>query len=124
MSREPWIIAGGGIAGLAAAIAVAPEPALLLEHASAFEEVGAGLQLGPNAVRALRTIGAWDAVEPYALSPPEIHMRDAVTGALLKRLLLKGDFERTFGAPYRVIYRPDLHAALLERARAESPKRT
>ena len=119
MSQEPWIIAGGGIAGLAAAIAVAPAPALLLERDATFEEVGAGLQLGPNAVRALRTIGAWDAVEPYALSPPEIHIRDAITGALLKRLRLKGDFEKAFGAPYRVIYRPDLHAALLACARAD-----
>jgi len=113
----PYIIAGGGISGLATALALAPADTLLLERAAAFEEVGAGLQLGPNAVRALQKFGAWDAVEPFASSPPEIHIWDGLSGKLLKRLQLKGTFEKRFGAPYRVIHRADLHAALLSVAR-------
>jgi len=117
MGTTPYIIAGGGISGLATALALAPAATLLLERAAAFEEVGAGLQLGPNAVRALQKLGAWDAVEPFASSPPEIHIRDGLTGKLLKRLQLKERFEKRFGAPYRVIHRADLHAALLSVAR-------
>lgn len=119
MAEEPYIIAGGGIAGLATALALAPAPTLLLERAAAFEEVGAGLQLGPNAVRALRKLGAWDAVEPFATSPPEIHIREGHSGKLLKRLPLGGSFQRTFGAPYRVAHRAQLHAALLAVARGK-----
>lgn len=113
MGTTPYIIAGGGITGLATALALAPATTLLLERASAFEEVGAGLQLGPNAVRALQKLGAWDAVKPFANSPPEIHIWDGLSGKLLKRIQLKESFEKRFGAPYRVIHRADLHAALL-----------
>lgn len=107
------IIAGGGIAGLASALALGRHDALILEQAAAFSAIGAGLQLGPNAVRALQKLGAWDAVEPITSSPPEIHMRDGVTGKLLKRLPLGADFQNRYGAPYRVAHRADLHAALL-----------
>ncbi len=117
MDAAPYIIAGGGIAGLATALALAPAPTLMLERAIAFEEVGAGLQLGPNAVRALQKLGAWAAVEPFSSSPPEIHIWDGLSGKLLKRLQLKDSFEKRFGAPYRVIHRADLHAALLSVAR-------
>ena len=107
------IIAGGGIAGLASALALGRHDALILEQAEAFSSIGAGLQLGPNAVRALQKLGAWDAVEPITSSPPEIHMRDGVSGKLLKRLQLGKNFESRYGAPYRVAHRADLHAALL-----------
>jgi 2-polyprenyl-6-methoxyphenol hydroxylase-like FAD-dependent oxidoreductase len=117
MAEAPFIVAGGGIAGLATALAMAPAPVLVLERAPAFEEVGAGLQLGPNAVRALQELGAWDAVEPFTSAPPEIHIRDGLTGQVLKRLRLKGNFEKKFGVPYRVVHRSDLHQALLSVAR-------
>jgi salicylate hydroxylase len=107
------IIAGGGIAGLASALALGGHDALILEQAEAFSAIGAGLQLGPNAVRALQKLGAWDAVEPITSSPPEIHLRDGLTGKLLKRLPLGAIFENRYGAPYRVAHRADLHAALL-----------
>ncbi len=107
------IIAGGGIAGLASALALGSHDAVILEQAEAFSTIGAGLQLGPNAVRALQKLGAWDAVEPVTSSPTEIHMRDGLTGKLLKRLPLGTAFEQRYGAPYRVTHRADLHAALL-----------
>jgi salicylate hydroxylase len=113
MDTAPYIIAGGGISGLAAALALAPAPTLILEKSRVFEEVGAGLQLGPNAVRALQKLGAWDAVEPFTNSPLEIHIWDGLSGKRLKRIRLGGEFEKRYSAPYRVIHRADLHAALL-----------
>jgi salicylate hydroxylase len=113
MHTPPIIIAGGGIAGLASALAVGGHDALILEQSQTFSEIGAGLQLGPNAVRALQKLGAWDAVQPITSSPPEIHMWDGVSGKRFKRLPLGADFENRFGAPYRAAHRADLHAALL-----------
>ena len=122
MKKPPILIAGGGIAGLAASLALAKtgQASLILEQVIQFEAVGQGLQLGPNAVRALQALNAWDAVEPITSSPPEIHIRDGVSGRLLKRLALGRNFERRFGAPYRVAHRADLHAALLDCARDRS----
>ncbi len=113
-------IIGGGIAGLAAAIAMARrgKDVVVYEKAPQFEEVGAGLQLGPNAVRALQALGAWDAVEPITYAPPAIRIHNAKTGKLLKKLDLGLNFEKRFGQPYRVAHRADLHTALLSAARA------
>jgi salicylate hydroxylase len=112
VTEKPIIIAGAGIAGLAAALAARDREVLILEQAQAFEPVGAGIQLGPNAVAALQILGAWDAVAPFTNSPPEIHIRDGVSGQLLKRLKLGTNFERRFGAPYRTAHRADLHRVL------------
>lgn len=120
VNQQPILIAGGGIAGLAAALAVAAagRTARVFERASAFEEVGAGLQLGPNAVRALQRIGAWEAVSAVASAPPAIIMRKAVSGKLVRRIRLAGVFDEMFKAPYRVAHRADLHGALLAATRA------
>ncbi|MCA0432683.1 MAG: FAD-dependent monooxygenase [Proteobacteria bacterium] len=119
MDTSRPFIAGGGIAGLAAALACARHgEVVLLERDAAFSEFGAGLQLGPNAVRALQAIGAWDAVEPITYSPASILIRDGVSGRLLRHIPLGDAFERQFGAPYRVAHRADLHAALLAAARS------
>ncbi len=123
MDISPTIIVGGGIAGLAAALALGKRDCLILEQAPAFANVGAGLQLGPNAVRALQKLGAWEAVESITSSPPEIHMRDGVSGKLLKRLILGENFINRFGAPYRVAHRADLHSALLKVVKANPQTR-
>ena len=65
----------------------------ILEKAPHFEEVGAGLQLGPNAVRALQHLGAWDAVAPHCVSPAEIQVRDGLSGNILQRIPLGSEFE-------------------------------
>ena len=121
MADSPFLIAGGGIAGLAAGLGLARigKPARILEKASAFEEVGAGLQLGPNAVCALQWLGAWDAVAPHCVAPAEIHVRDGLSGNILQRLPLGANFEKKFGAPYRVAHRADLLNGLLESARSK-----
>ncbi len=121
MDQRPFLIAGGGIAGLAAGLGLARtgRAAAIFEQAAAFETVGAGLQMSPNAVRALQWLGAWQAVEPHCVIPDEIHVRDGVRGTLLQRVRLGKPFEERHGAPYRVAHRADLLNALLAAARAD-----
>lgn len=118
MSERQIIVAGGGIGGLAAALACARagRQSLVLERTQAFEEVGAGLQIGPNAVRALEALEAWQEVARIVSAPPDILMHDASTGALVRRIALGDTFVTRFGAPYRVAHRADLHASLLASA--------
>ena len=119
MIDQPFLIAGGGIAGLAAALSLSGvgRSVRLFEQAAGFEEVGAGLQMSPNGVAALKAIGAWDAIEPACVIPSEIHLRDGVSGALLQRTRLGKPFEEHYGAPYRVCHRADLLAGLVSAAR-------
>jgi 2-polyprenyl-6-methoxyphenol hydroxylase-like FAD-dependent oxidoreductase len=118
MANLPILIAGGGLAGLATAIGLAGQgiDVQVLERSKDFNETGAGLQVGPNAVRALRAIGAWEAVENIVHLPPAILVRDGRNGHVLENVRLDG-FARMFGAPYGVARRAALHAGLLQRAR-------
>lgn len=119
MKELPILVAGGGIAGLAAALSLA-RPGIhvrLFEQAPEFAEVGAGLQMSPNGVRALMALGAWEHVEDSCVIPAEIHMRDGRSGRLLQRITLGKRFEADFGAPYRVCHRADLLTGLLTAAR-------
>lgn len=108
------LIAGGGIAGMAAALALARAgwEVELFEQAPALGEVGAGLQLGPNATRVLRWLGVLDAVAPRAVRPEAAELRDGESGRLLFRLPLGAAAEARWGAPYLVAHRADLHSAL------------
>ena len=114
------VIAGGGIAGIAAALALARAGriAIVCERAAAFAEAGAGVQLGPNAVRALKALGAWDAVAPHCFAPAAIIIRDGLSGRVLKRVGLGAGFAQRFGEAYRVIHRADLLSGLMAAARA------
>jgi salicylate hydroxylase len=111
-------IIGGGIAGLATAIALGKigKQAAVYERADEFREVGAGLQIGPNAVSALKQLGAFEALEPTLFSPQNIRIMDGLTGKGLTTLPLGNHFVDYFGQPYRVAHRADLLAALLETA--------
>jgi salicylate hydroxylase len=113
-------IAGAGIAGLASAIALARtgHQVSVHEQAARIDEVGAGLQLGPNAVRALQALGVWQRLEPVTVAPGAIHVHDATSNATLSMLRLGEPFERRFGTPYRVAHRADLLNALKTEAAA------
>ncbi|HSW17515.1 MAG TPA: FAD-dependent monooxygenase [Ramlibacter sp.] len=112
------LIAGGGIGGLAAAVAArrAGWEARVFEQAPAFSEVGAGLQLGPNATRVLRAWGLLEAARPLACAPQRLVARDAGSGAEIAALPLGEAFELRYGAPYLTLHRADLHQVLLQAA--------
>jgi 2-polyprenyl-6-methoxyphenol hydroxylase-like FAD-dependent oxidoreductase len=108
------LIAGGGIGGLAAAIALARQGMTceILERSHFAEETGAGIQLGPNATRALRALGALDAIGRDAFRPEAIVIHDGVTGRKLTAMPLGAAAEERYGAPYLTLRRADLHAGL------------
>jgi len=115
MNELDYLIAGGGIAGLASGLALARagKPARIFEQHDSFSEVGAGLQISPNAVAALRWLGAWEELERTCVIPVEIHVRDGLSGKIIQRIKLGKRFESRYRAPYRVAHRADLLAALL-----------
>ncbi|MGW3654468.1 FAD-dependent monooxygenase [Streptomyces sp. NPDC005151] len=109
-------VVGGGIGGLAAALAVARSGhhVTLVERAAQFGEIGAGLQLAPNASLALEELGVLTAVQRTAVAPPRLVMMDALTGDQITSLDLRSAaYTERFTHPYLVTHRTDLHAALL-----------
>lgn len=119
MSERPILIAGGGIGGLSAALALALKgrPSIVFEQAPEFREVGAGIQIGPNAFRRFEVLGLRQAIDEVAVFPDALVMRDALTGRELTRVPLGEGFRRRFGHPYGVIHRADLLAAILDACR-------
>ncbi len=113
MSKQ-LLIAGGGIGGMAAALAgaYAGWDVRLFERAPVFSEVGAGVQLGPNAVRCLRAWGLEPALRQVAAFPGQLQVRSALSGGVLAALPLGARAERRYGAPYATIHRADLHGLL------------
>ena len=122
MDAMNFKIIGGGIAGLASALAVANSghSATIFERAAQFENIGAGLQLGPNAARALQQLGAWDAVKKITFAPAAIYIRDGKSGKILKKLSLGKSFEQRYGLPYLSAHRADLHSALFDVVKVKS----
>jgi len=117
--KLPVLIAGGGIGGLAAALALAQKglAVRLLEQADDFKEVGAGIQLGPNVFRMFDILGLTQAVSRFAVFPENLIMLDAISGEEVTRIPLGDGFRRIFTHPYALIYRPDLLNVLLEACR-------
>jgi salicylate hydroxylase len=111
------VVAGGGIAGMAAGLAAARAgwQATVFERAQAFSEVGAGVQLGPNVTRILQAWGLGDALNELAAFPSGIHARSLTTGEVLATLPVH-DFTARYGAPYATLHRADLHGLLLKAA--------
>ena len=110
------LIAGGGIGGLAAALACARQglPVQLLERAAQLSEVGAGIQIGPNVTRILKAWGLGDALAQAAAFPNRLQARDARTGQVLGSLRLGERAQALYGAPYATIHRADLQGLLHE----------
>jgi 2-polyprenyl-6-methoxyphenol hydroxylase-like FAD-dependent oxidoreductase len=113
------VVVGGGIGGLAAAFALrrAGHEVRVLEQAAEFGEVGAGLQLAPNATRVLAEWGLLERVVETGVLPRRLVLRDAITGNELTHLDAGGDFQRRYRAPYIVAHRTDLHQVLLDACR-------
>lgn len=120
-SPLPLLISGGGIGGLAAAMVLAQDGhrVTLFEQAASFGEIGAGIQLGPNIFRMFDYLGLTEAINRVAFFPPGLGMNDVRTGEKVVRVPL-GDLARaTYGFPYGVIYRADLHQVFLDACRAQ-----
>ena len=114
------LVAGGGIGGLAAALALARRgfPVKVLEQSHELGEIGAGIQLGPNAFAAFDALGVGPEARACAVYADELVMHDALDESLVGRLVVGEAFRRRFGNPYAVIHRGDIHRALLESAKA------
>lgn len=115
----PILVAGGGIGGLATALALsrAGLPVTVLEQAAAFGDVGAGIQLGPNAVRLLDGWGLGPALRAVAATPQQLQVRDAHSGHTLGTLRLGAAMRQRYGHDYLSAHRADLHKLLLDAAR-------
>lgn len=121
MAKDSILIVGAGIGGLTAAISLARSgrSVHILEQAARLEEAGAGLQLTPNAARVLIDLGLRERLERTAVSPQRLRIRAGRSGRELAVLELGPDMERQYGAPWWVIHRADLQAALLDSVAAQ-----
>lgn len=115
------IIVGGGIGGLAAALALARLgiACTVLERAENLGEVGAGIQLSPNATRVLHALGLSEALKRVAFRPGAVEARSWHSGRMISRAPLGSFAEEQFGAPYLHIHRADLVSVLAEAVHAE-----
>lgn len=119
-SSQPLLVAGGGIGGLAAALALTRQgyAVTVLEQASEIGEIGAGIQLGPNAFHAFDALGIGERARSRAVYTDEMVMHDALDETLVGRIPTGAAFRRRFNNPYAVIHRVDVHQSLLEGAQA------
>jgi 3-hydroxybenzoate 6-monooxygenase len=122
-SDLPVLVAGGGIGGLAAALALVRQgfAVKVLEQSPQIGEIGAGIQLGPNAFHAFDALGIGDKARGCAVFTDEMVMHDALDATLVGRIPTGEAFRQRFGNPYAVIHRVDIHASLLDGA-AETGK--
>ena len=116
----PVIVAGGGIGGITAALALTRRgySALVLEQAPQLGEIGAGIQLGPNAFAAFDALGIGTIARSRAVYTDEMVMHDAIDETCVGRIPTGEAFRERFGNPYAVIHRADAHRSLLEGAQA------
>lgn len=112
-------VAGAGIAGLTSAIALAARgfQVDLYERAPALEEIGAGIQLSPNAMAVLGKLGVTDDLAGRLSEPEALVLRDAASGSTLATIPFGATARERYGAPYCTLHRADLQAALVASAR-------
>src|SRR6202167_6748959 len=116
------LIVGGGIGGLAAALALARKgiPSQVIEQAPEFKEIGAGIQLGPNVFWMFEVLGLIEPINALAVFPNNLIMMDSVTGQEVTRIPLGEAFRKKFHHPYALIHRADLPKVLLEACRTSN----
>src|SRR6202047_3228332 len=110
------IVVGGGIGGLAAALALARKgiASQVIEQAPEFQEIGAGIQLGPSVFCMCGALGLIEPISALAVFPNNLIMMDSVTGQEVTRIPLGDTFRKKFQHPYALIHRADLHKVLLQ----------
>ena len=117
---EQVLIVGGGIGGLAAALALSRRgiPSQVIEQTAEFKEIGAGIQLGPNVFWMFDVLGLIEPISALAVFPNNLIMMDSVTGEEVTRIPLGDAFRKKFHHPYALIHRADLHNVLLDACRS------
>ncbi len=120
--RSRMLVAGGGIGGLAVTLAFARRGVSvhLFEQAAEMGEIGAGIQLGPNAFAAFDALGVGERARSRAVYTDRMLMKDAVDGSTVAEMPLDEGFRQRFGNPYAVIHRADVYLSLLEGVREQS----
>ncbi len=120
MSDLPVLIAGGGIGGLAAACGLARKgvPSIVVEQAAQLGEIGAGIQIGPNAFHCFDYLGVGDEARSVAVYIDALRLMDAKTADDITHIPLDEPFRRFYGNPYAVVHRADLHGVLLRDCQA------
>lgn len=118
-AQQPILIAGGGIGGFAAALALVKRGfhVKVLEQAPAIGEIGAGIQLGPNAFHAFDALGIGDTARAMAVYTDYMVMHDAVDAYQVGKIPTGEAFRQRFGNPYAVIHRADMHMSLVDGAK-------
>ncbi|MEM8813619.1 MAG: 3-hydroxybenzoate 6-monooxygenase [Pseudomonadota bacterium] len=121
MTDHPFLIAGGGIGGMAAALALARagRAVTVMEQASRFGEIGAGIQLGPNAFHCFDAIGIGDEARSRAVYVDKLRLMDAKTAEEICHIPLDEPFRQRMGNPYAVVHRADLHKTMVAAAEAD-----
>jgi salicylate hydroxylase len=119
-NSKPVVIAGGGIGGLAAALALARRGfrSVVLEQAQQFGELGAGIQIAPNAWHALDALGVGGLVKREAVFIERLLLMDGVSSDTIADVPLDRRFAKRFGNPYAVTHRADIHGSLLDGCKA------
>jgi salicylate hydroxylase len=117
---RPILIAGGGIGGLAAALGLAKKgfSVCVLEKSQVLGEIGAGIQLGPNAFHAFDYLGVGEAARAMAVYIDQLRLMDAMSGEEITHIDLGDKFRARFKNPYAVVHRGDLHGVFLKACRA------
>ncbi len=120
-SARSVIVAGGGIGGLAAALGLARKgcKVTVLEQAEVFGEIGAGIQIGPNAFHAMDYLGVGEAGRKVAVYVDRLVMMDGKSGEEIAHIPIDAPFRERFRNPYAVVHRADLHGVLLDACRAD-----
>jgi 3-hydroxybenzoate 6-monooxygenase len=119
--NRPVLVAGGGIGGLAAALALARLgfPVKIVEQSAQIGEIGAGIQLGPNAFSAFDALGIGEQARAHAVYTDRLVMMDAVDESEVASMPVGEAFRKRFGNPYAVSHRADVHQSLLDGVRRE-----
>lgn len=119
--QQPIIVAGGGIGGLAAALALAQKgfAVTVLERAERLQEIGAGIQLGPNAFHVFDRLKIGNAARAIAVYIDQLRLMDALSGEEITHIDLTERFRQRFGNPYAVVHRGDLHGIFIGACEAE-----